>query len=70
MDEEKFLIRLYDVISKLSLISSTRYTHLLEYLTPITENSPEFEGIRITGDRKQFLEDIEYRIEILRNTWR
>jgi len=67
VSEEVFLNKLYDVVQKLSGISKTQSYRFKkewdQYLRPIKENPHIIRSIPVEKDK--FLNDIDYRIEIL-----
>ena len=69
VSEEEFLIKLLDVVHKLSNIAKTQSYRLKtkwdEYLKPINKEPHLIR--QITLDKKKFLNEIDYRIEVLKN---
>ncbi len=69
VSEEEFLIKLLDVVHKLSNIAKTQSYRFKnkwdEYLKPLNDNPHTIRQIPL--DKKKFLSDIDYRIIVLKN---
>ncbi|MFX1487855.1 MAG: hypothetical protein ACFFBI_01815, partial [Promethearchaeota archaeon] len=68
VSENEFLNKLLDVVYKLSSIAnqqSYRFRTKWEYLNPVNDNPYVIRQLQL--DRNRFLNDIDYRIQVLQN---